>query len=239
MGKNVTLYLNTLQNEACLSADFWLSLSEKGFPGDTACCVGSGAVLHQLKETVTPETRCVLLMVLTDPAQSGEKLMSLTSALELEIAEYYPQLRVFRSLCVLTRGDSAADAKQAGDVMTELEKQSNSREPKAESNPNWEKTPPYRYHLFFCMGPRCVCRGAKSLLMQLRHQLVVRNLFENENGVLLTRSHCQYPCNQGPLVTVYPDNLWYRLTTPEEIHLFVSEQIEQGRVVPSLLADHK
>lgn len=75
--------------------------------------------------------------------------------------------------------------------------------------------------------------------MQLRHQLVVRNLFENENGVLLTRSHCQYPCNQGPLVTVYPDNLWYRLTTPEEIHLFVSEQIEQGRVVPSLLADHK
>ena len=28
--------------------------------------------------------------------------MSLTSALELEIAEYYPQLRVFRSLCVLT-----------------------------------------------------------------------------------------------------------------------------------------
>lgn len=32
MGKNVTLYLNTLQNEACLSADFWLSLSEKGFP---------------------------------------------------------------------------------------------------------------------------------------------------------------------------------------------------------------
>ncbi|STZ80362.1 hypothetical protein [Morganella morganii] len=104
MGKNVTLYLNTLQNEACLSADFWLSLSEKGFPGDTACCVGSGAVLHQLKETVTPETRCVLLMVLTDPAQSGEKLMSLTSALELEIAEYYPQLRVFRSLCVLTGG---------------------------------------------------------------------------------------------------------------------------------------
>ena len=83
--------------------------------------------------------------------------------------------------------------------------------------------------------------GAKSLLMQLRQSACgAWNLFENENGVLLTRSHCQYPCNQGPLVTVYPDNLWYRLTTPEEIHLFVSEQIEQGRVVPpSLLAEHK
>ncbi|UXJ03138.1 hypothetical protein N6Y36_14605 [Morganella morganii] len=92
---------------------------------------------------------------------------------------------------------------------------------------------------FLLYGAALCLPGAKSLLMQLRHQLVARNLFENENGVLLTRSHCQYPCNQGPLVTVYPDNLWYRLTTPEEIHLFVSEQIEQGRVVPSLLADHK
>ncbi|WP_247715909.1 hypothetical protein [Morganella morganii] len=86
VGKNVTLSLNTLQNEACLTADYWLSLSEKGFPGDTACCADSEAVLHQLKETIIPETRCVLLMVLTDPAQSGEKLMSLTSALEMEIA---------------------------------------------------------------------------------------------------------------------------------------------------------
>ena len=108
MGKNVTLYLNTLQNDVCLPAGFWLSLSERGFPGDTACCADSGAVLHQLGEKVTQDTRCVLLMVLTDPAQSGEKLMSLISELVQAIAEHYPQLRVFRSLCVLTGADAAA-----------------------------------------------------------------------------------------------------------------------------------
>ena len=54
-------------------------------------------------------------MVLTIPKSNPVKNpMSLTSALELEIAEYYPQLRVFR-LYYYCRADSAADAKQAGD----------------------------------------------------------------------------------------------------------------------------
>ncbi|HCM64253.1 MAG TPA: hypothetical protein DIT05_17170 [Morganella sp. (in: Bacteria)] len=239
MGKSITLYLDTLQNTAFLSPDFWDALSERGFPGNTARCSDSGAVLHQLAEQITEDTRHLLLLVFTGAEQSGEALMSLTSGLEQEITAQYPQLRVHRSLCVLTGADNALNSKHAAELLADLEKQSHSREPKAESNPNWEKTPPHRYHLFFCMGPRCVCRGAKSLLTQLRHQLAARNLFENEKGVLLTRSHCQYPCNKGPLFTVYPDNLWYQLTTPEEIHLFVSEQIEQGRPVPSLLVEHK
>ncbi|MEG0277951.1 MAG: (2Fe-2S) ferredoxin domain-containing protein [Morganella sp. (in: enterobacteria)] len=239
MGKSITLFLDTLQDAAFLSPDFWGALSEKGFPADIACCSDSEMVLQQLVQQITDNTRHLLLLVFTGAEQSAEALISLTSELEQQITAQYPQLRLHRSLCVLTGADNTLNSKHAAELLTCLEKQSQSREPKAESNPDWEKTPPHRYHLFFCMGPRCVCRGAKSLLTQLRHQLAARNLFENEKGVLLTRSHCQYPCNQGPLVTVYPDNLWYRLTTPEEIHLFVSEQIEQGRPVPSLLVEHK
>lgn len=56
---------------------------------------------------------------------------------------------------------------------------------------------------------RCQLRAEDSA-----HVLAQRGLLESEHGVLLTRTHCQYPCNLGPVLTVYPDGCWYGCWQP-------------------------
>ena len=57
------------------------------------------------------------------------------------------------------------------------------------------------------MGPRCAAKGAVQLWPQLAQ--AVRDSPDLRKRVMLLQTSCQYPCNHGPLMIVYPDGVWY------------------------------
>ncbi|AGI23257.1 hypothetical protein H681_06905 [Pseudomonas sp. ATCC 13867] len=105
------------------------------------------------------------------------------------------------------------------------------------SQPDWSAPPPHRYHLFLCTGPRCVRRGALPLWKTLRRELIRLDLYENAEGALLTRTGCQFPCNRGPLLTVYPERVWYGLRSDEQVCRVVAEHLRDGVPVAELRVD--
>jgi (2Fe-2S) ferredoxin len=98
-------------------------------------------------------------------------------------------------------------------------------------NPGWSVIPPYRYQAFFCTGPRCTTRGAGDLLQHLRDRLAEHRLASGANRVHLVRTGCLYPCNLGPVMTVYPDGVWYCSITERAVERIVQEHFAGGQVV--------
>lgn len=78
----------------------------------------------------------------------------------------------------------------------------------------WEGLPGFRYHLLLCAGVRCKAQGADAVAAAIAAELTARRAHDDE--VLVTRTLCQFPCNNAPVVSVYPDNLWLRRTTPDD-----------------------
>ena len=76
------------------------------------------------------------------------------------------------------------------------------KDPKA-----WSEVPAHQHHVLWCTGPRCAAKGALGLwhrLGQVVHQHPVLS-----KQVMLLQTGCQYPCNHGPLMIVYPEGSWY------------------------------
>ena len=103
------------------------------------------------------------------------------------------------------------------------------------SDPGWTQVPAHARHVFLCTGPRCVRRGALPLWKNLRRQLLERQLIETPEGVLLTRTGCQFPCNLGPVLTVHPDGCWYRLRDAQEVQQLVVTHLQGGVIATDLL----
>ncbi|QJI28538.1 (2Fe-2S) ferredoxin domain-containing protein [Pseudomonas sp. ADAK18] len=104
-----------------------------------------------------------------------------------------------------------------------------------ETHPDWSHIPDHARHVFLCTGPRCTQRGALQLWKTLRRQLLEHAYIEIPGGVLLTRTHCQFPCNLGPIVTVYPDTCWYGVRTKADVQRLVEVHLVGGEVVDDLL----
>jgi len=99
----------------------------------------------------------------------------------------------------------------------------------------WSKIPAHQYRVLLCNGPRCTRRGALPLWKKLREQVKAAGKLECEGGVHITRTQCQFPCDQGPTLTVYPQGHWYQVRSEEDVIRLVDEQLVAGRAVPELM----
>lgn len=99
----------------------------------------------------------------------------------------------------------------------------------------WSKIPAHQYRVLLCNGPRCTRRGALPLWKMLREKVKAAGRLECEGGVHITRTQCQFPCDQGPTLTVYPPGHWYRVRSEEDVVRLVDEQLVAGRAVPELM----
>jgi NADH:ubiquinone oxidoreductase subunit F (NADH-binding)/(2Fe-2S) ferredoxin/NAD-dependent dihydropyrimidine dehydrogenase PreA subunit len=83
-----------------------------------------------------------------------------------------------------------------------------------------------------CAGTGCVANGSLKVKDALETELIKRNL-QNEVKIVLTG--CNGFCAKGPVMVVYPEDIFYQLVKPEDVPMLVDEHFIKGRPVQKFL----
>src|SRR4030067_219393 len=83
-----------------------------------------------------------------------------------------------------------------------------------------------------CGGTGCLACGCEAVLGSLRTELKHSGL---ENKVEIKVTGCPGPCEWGPLMTIYPEKIFYIKVAPRDVPLIVDQTIKGGKVVKKLL----
>lgn len=90
----------------------------------------------------------------------------------------------------------------------------------------------FRMHLLVCGGTGCTSSDSLVLVDKLNEHIKSNNL-ENEVEVVVTG--CFGFCEKGPIIKVYPDDVFYVTVQPEDAKEIVEEHLVKGRKVERLL----
>ncbi|HOV26763.1 MAG TPA: 2Fe-2S ferredoxin [Pseudobacteroides sp.] len=96
-----------------------------------------------------------------------------------------------------------------------------------------------KYHVFVCSSSRitgqqkgyCFSKDSVSIIQKFMEEIEEREL---GGDILVTNTGCLGICNKGPIVIVYPDGVWYKEVTVDDVTEIVEEHLENGRVVSRL-----
>lgn len=89
-----------------------------------------------------------------------------------------------------------------------------------------------RANLMLCAGTGCVASGTMKVKAALQEELKKRGL-EEEIKVVLTG--CNGYCAEGPVMVVYPDEIFYQKVTVADVPALVEEHFLKGRPYQKLM----
>jgi (2Fe-2S) ferredoxin len=96
-----------------------------------------------------------------------------------------------------------------------------------------------RFHLFVCTSSRpngqqkgfCHTKTGVEVMTKFMEEIEEREL---GSEVFLTNTGCFGICEKGPVVVVYPDNVWYAPVTPDDVTEILDQHIGGGTIVERL-----
>ncbi|WP_027364906.1 (2Fe-2S) ferredoxin domain-containing protein [Desulfotruncus alcoholivorax] len=97
-----------------------------------------------------------------------------------------------------------------------------------------------KHHIFVCIStrtgsqPKGLCHGKSSLeiLSSFLEEIEDQGL---SGEIFISNTGCLGLCEQGPVVIIYPDNVWYGGVTPGDVEEIMEEHILGGNVLERLL----
>lgn len=101
------------------------------------------------------------------------------------------------------------------------------------TSPLWKTIPAFSRHVLVCRGPRCSAQGAGETASALSTGLGNRKIADDT--VLVTLTGCLFPCAQAPVVTVYPDNIWYAQLTADRVGRLIDQHLRDGQPISGWL----
>ncbi len=91
--------------------------------------------------------------------------------------------------------------------------------------------PNYRTNILCCAGTGCTASNSNLIFDKFNEELAKLGLDKEVNVV---RTGCFGLCQKGPIVAVYPDQVFYSHVKVEDVERIVAEHIYKGRVVTEL-----
>ncbi len=97
----------------------------------------------------------------------------------------------------------------------------------------------FSHHVFFCCNQRaagencCNNHGASDLRDYAKSKVKSLKL-SGEGKVRVNMAGCLDRCDLGPVIVVYPEEVWYTYVDREDIDEIISEHLQNGRIVERL-----
>jgi len=89
-----------------------------------------------------------------------------------------------------------------------------------------------RIDLLICCGSGCVSAGAHKIKERF-HEVLAEHQLGSEVNIIETG--CMGPCDYGPVMVIYPEGIFYKKVTPEDVTEIVQEHFVKGRPVTRLM----
>lgn len=102
----------------------------------------------------------------------------------------------------------------------------------------------FKHHVFFCCNPcapgETCCQNHDATGMMAYTRECINSLgLKGKGNIRINKTGCLGRCDEGPVLVVYPDNVWYTFAGKEDIDEIINEHLVHGRPVSRLqLADH-
>jgi len=97
----------------------------------------------------------------------------------------------------------------------------------------------YQHHVFFCCNQRtngeasCNDHGAQALRDYAKSRIKELKL-AGKGQVRVNQAGCLDRCQEGPVIVVYPEEVWYTYVDKHDIDEIIEEHLVNGRVVERL-----
>ncbi|MFN4148502.1 MAG: (2Fe-2S) ferredoxin domain-containing protein [Rhodocyclaceae bacterium] len=102
----------------------------------------------------------------------------------------------------------------------------------------------YQYHLFFCTNQRepgeMCCNNHDAQAMRDYCKERVKAAGDKIPGkVRVNTAGCLDRCDMGPVIVIYPQDVWYTYVDREDIDEIVETHLIGGKIVERLLIDDR
>ena len=97
----------------------------------------------------------------------------------------------------------------------------------------------FKHHVFFCTNQRpngetcCANHGSNDLRGYAKDQVKAARL-AGEGKVRINSAGCLDRCDEGPVMVVYPEGVWYTYVDKEDIDEIVESHLKNGKIVERL-----
>ena len=97
----------------------------------------------------------------------------------------------------------------------------------------------YDKHVFFCCNQRdggeacCANRGAQEMRDYAKGRIKALKL-SGKGKVRVNQAGCLDRCDEGPVLVVYPEEVWYTYVDRSDVDEIIEEHLQNGRVVERL-----
>jgi len=89
-----------------------------------------------------------------------------------------------------------------------------------------------RIDLLICCGSGCVSAGSLKIKERFHEVLAEHNITSEVN---IIETGCMGPCDYGPVMVIYPEGIFYKKVTVDDVAEIVSEHFVKGRPVSRLM----
>ena len=97
----------------------------------------------------------------------------------------------------------------------------------------------YSHHVFFCLNQRdapekcCASAGAAELQQYAKSRIKALGL-AGRGHVRINKAGCLDRCEEGPVIVVYPEEVWYTYVDREDIDEIIDSHLLNGKIVERL-----
>jgi len=97
----------------------------------------------------------------------------------------------------------------------------------------------YERHVFFCCnqresGEQCCCASGAQAMRDYAKGRVKELKLSGQGKVRINQAGCLDRCKEGPVIVIYPEEVWYTYVDKDDIDEIIDEHLVHGRVVERL-----